>query len=69
MIDFDIFEAKSKKKVGVIKNVYSGIFADCFTKADRYHITFPHDAEYKDKVLLNFAALMIDYNLFEDILL
>ena len=41
---------------------------ECCTKADKYLIEFPSNSSFRDKVLLNFAALMVDYNVFEDFL-
>lgn len=71
-INFDIY-SPSKEKVGQIRNMYqiekyysyNGCCYEVCTKADKFVIDFPSDADFKRKILLINAVLTIDYDLFE----
>lgn len=52
--------------VGDIKNVYNGCYKELCTKEDKFTISFPANATYHDKILLIHAAIMIDFDIFED---
>ena len=46
-------------------NSYNGCCLEVYTKADKFVIDFPADANFRDKVLLINAVLTIDYDMFE----
>ena len=62
-VNFDIIHNGSI--VGCIRKLSSSI-GEFFTKADSYEVAFPAMATPADKLLLIIAALMLDYQNFED---
>lgn len=50
----------------MIRNVYNGCWKECCTKEDKFVINFPAGATYKEKILIVNAALLIDFDIFED---
>lgn len=48
--------------VGTIKNVCRDCPEECFTKADRFGITFPPNADGLKRLLIIMATIYLDYS-------
>lgn len=59
----DIFEVTSGALVGVLTKDCSCLH--CCTKADTYHLNFPNNATFNERINLISAVMLIDYRLFE----
>lgn len=52
--------------MGFILNQYNGCLKECCTKGDKFIIEFPESAELFHKILIVYATVVIDYNMFEN---
>jgi hypothetical protein len=47
--------------VGSITNIYHDLLLECCTRADKFAVKFPGDADEKKKLLLLKAAIFLDF--------
>jgi hypothetical protein len=63
-VEYIIFD-NLNLKVGRIVNIHSGIFQECFSRADKFGIEFPAKADQDHKILLTYAVMYLDYLRYE----
>lgn len=65
-VDLGVYESDSRNKVGNISKVWTGLVRTLLTDADSYYVTFPNNVDVSYKVLMLAAAILIDYQHFEE---
>lgn len=64
-IEFPIFDTKSNGQIGKISKQWPGLLKEMFTDSDNFRVSFPVEADVKNKALMIGAIFIIDMMLYE----
>ncbi|KAK4886057.1 hypothetical protein RN001_002328 [Aquatica leii] len=64
-VEFNIFTADGKNKIGKITKQWTGLIKEAFTDTDNFGVSFPIDLDVRAKATLLGALFLIDFMFFE----